>query len=73
MAKSEEETDAFSRLYKKTEFDNLLLKLGGWSRFQQIQWVLLFLAAVPQGTLTPQLSLPQSQKKTRFTALESRR
>lgn len=52
MAKSEEETDAFSRLYKKTEFDNLLLKLGGWSRFQQIQWVLLFLAAVPQAWYT---------------------
>ena len=52
MATSGEETDAFSRLYKKTEFDNLLLKLGGWSRFQQIQWVLLFLAAVPQAWYT---------------------
>ncbi|KAK2551245.1 Solute carrier family 22 member 15 [Acropora cervicornis] len=40
--------DAFSRLYKKTEFDNLLNKLGGWGRFQQIQWLLLFIAAIPQ-------------------------
>ena len=45
-------TDAFSRLYKITEFDNLLIKLGGWSRFQQIQWLLLFLAAVPQAWYT---------------------
>ena len=44
--------DAFSRLYKKTEFDNLLNKLGGWGRFQQIQWLLLFIAAIPQAWYT---------------------
>ncbi|XP_029201092.2 LOW QUALITY PROTEIN: solute carrier family 22 member 5-like [Acropora millepora] len=44
--------DAFSRLYKKTEFDNLLKKLGGWGRFQQIQWLLLFIAAIPQAWYT---------------------
>lgn len=52
MSKSAEDDSAFSRIYKKTEFDQLLLKIGGWSRFQHIQWVLLFLAAVPQAWYT---------------------
>ena len=45
-------TDAFSRLYKLTEFNNLLIKLGGWSRFQKFQGLLLFVAAVPQAWYT---------------------
>lgn len=52
MTKRAEDTDAFSRIYKKTEFDYLLIKIGGWSRFQHIQWLLLFLAAVPQAWYT---------------------
>lgn len=52
MSKTAEDDGAFSRIYKKTEFDELLLKIGGWSRFQHIQWVLLFLAAVPQAWYT---------------------
>ena len=52
MSKTAEDDGAFSRIYKKTEFDELLIKLGGWSRFQHIQWVLLFLAAVPQAWYT---------------------
>lgn len=52
MSNSAEDGGAFSRIYKKTEFDQLLLKIGGWSRFQHIQWVLLFLAAVPQAWYT---------------------
>lgn len=52
MVKSTEESDAFSRIHEKTEFDFLLIKLGGWSQFQQIQWLLLFLAAVPQAWYT---------------------
>lgn len=52
MPKSKSEDGAFSRIYKKTEFDELLIKLGGWSRFQQIQWVLIFLATIPQAWYT---------------------
>lgn len=52
MTELADKQGAFSRVYKKTEFDNLLNKLGGWSRFQQIQWLLLFLAAVPQAWYT---------------------
>lgn len=52
MSNSAEDDSAFSRIYQKTEFDKLLLKIGGWSRFQHIQWVLLFLAAVPQAWYT---------------------
>lgn len=52
MSKSTEDEGAFSRIYKKTEFDQLLIQIGGWSRFQHIQWVLLFLAAVPQAWYT---------------------
>ena len=52
MSHSTEDDGAFSRIYKKTEFDKLLLKIGDWSRFQHIQWVLLFLAAVPQAWYT---------------------
>lgn len=52
MSNVAEDDSAFSRIYKKTEFDKLLLKIGGWSRFQHIQWVLLFLAAVPQAWYT---------------------
>lgn len=52
MSKSKSKDGAFSRIYKKTEFDELLIKLGGWSRFQQIQWVLIFLATIPQAWYT---------------------
>lgn len=52
MSNSAEDDSAFSRICQKTEFDKLLLKIGGWSRFQHIQWVLLFLAAVPQAWYT---------------------
>ena len=51
MPNSKEES-GFGRLFKKTAFDHLLIKLGDWSRFQQIQWFLLFLAAVPQAWYT---------------------
>lgn len=52
MSKSKQEDGAFSRIYKKTEFDELLIKIGGWSQFQHIQWLLLFLATVPQAWYT---------------------
>jgi len=52
MSRPAEDSNSFSRIYKKTEFDYLLIKIGGWSRFQHIQWLLLFLAAVPQAWYT---------------------
>ena len=52
MRPSTEDDGAFNQVYAKTEFDQLLIQIGGWSRFQHIQWVLLFLAAVPQAWYT---------------------
>ncbi|KAL9971150.1 hypothetical protein ACROYT_G023641 [Oculina patagonica] len=52
MQKSAEDNEALSQVYEKTEFDQLLIKIGGWSRFQHIQWLLLFLAGVPQAWYT---------------------
>ena len=40
--------DASSTIYNKTEFDDLIKRLGGMSRFQYIQWLLLFLTTIPQ-------------------------
>lgn len=41
-----------SRIYKRTEFDGVLKKVNDFSRFQWIQWLILFIAVIPQAWYT---------------------
>ncbi|XP_032219345.2 solute carrier family 22 member 5 isoform X2 [Nematostella vectensis] len=52
--KNPEENEAFtsSRIHRKTEFDTLLHSIGDFSKFQYVQWVLLFVAVIPQAWYT---------------------
>ena len=41
-----------SRIYKRTEFDGVLDKVNDFSRFQWMQWLILFIAVIPQAWYT---------------------
>ena len=52
-AKLTENDDAkSSHIHKRTEFDGVLEKVNSFSRFQWMQWFLLFVAVVPQAWYT---------------------
>jgi hypothetical protein len=50
--KTDKDKLSSSRIHKTTEFDSLLKNIGDFSRFQYIQWLLLFIAIIPQSWYT---------------------